>query len=201
MVIYNSTIAQVVFRLALPFFVLRYAMHIFFFINSPQKETIQKELEHVLKEHCIGLRGISGFLWAVHRNPYFLSLFYYRIGQSRAYICSFFKRDSSELNICCESLGAVKFYHPFSTILNAESIGNNFVFRNNTTIGNVNNDYSQRPIIGDNVELGANVIVFGNIRIGNNVKIGAGAVVNKDIPDGSVVVGNPFRIVKSNFEV
>ena len=157
---------------------------------------LEKELEHVLKEHCIGLRGISGFLWAVHRNPYFLSLFYYRIGQSRAYICSFFKRDSSELNICCESLGAVKFYHPFSTILNAESIGNNFVFRNNTTIGNVNNDYSQRPIIGDNVELGANVIVFGNIRIGNNVKIGAGAIVVEDVPSNSTVVCEKARIIR-----
>ena len=198
MVIYNSTIAQVVFRLALPFLVLRYAMHIFFFINSPQKETMQKELEHVLKEHYIGLRGISGFLWAVHRNPYFLSLFYYRIGQSRAYICSFFKKDSSELNICCERLGMVKFYHPFSTILNAKSIGDNFVFSNNNTIGNINNDYSQRPVIGDNVELGANVVVFGNIRIGDNVKIGAGAVVNKDIPSNCVVVGNPFRIIRKN---
>lgn len=46
--------------------------------------------------------------------------------------------------------------------------------------------------------LGANVVVFGDIRIGNNVTIGAGAVVNKDIPDNSVAYGNPLKIVAKN---
>ena len=35
------------------------------------------------------------------------------------------------------------------------------------------------------------------IKIGNNVIIGAGTIVTKDIPDNSVVVGNPGRVVSS----
>jgi maltose O-acetyltransferase len=35
------------------------------------------------------------------------------------------------------------------------------------------------------------------IRIGNNVVIGAGSVVTKDIPDDSVAVGNPCRVIRT----
>lgn len=42
---------------------------------------------------------------------------------------------------------------------------------------------------GDNCVFGANASIIGNITIGNNVTIGAGAVVTKDIPDNSIVVG------------
>ena len=44
-------------------------------------------------------------------------------------------------------------------------------------------------MIGDNVYIGANSVIIGEIHIGNNVKIGAGAVVVDDVPDDSVVVG------------
>jgi serine acetyltransferase len=40
--------------------------------------------------------------------------------------------------------------------------------------------------IGDNVEIGANVCIVGEINIGNNVTIGAQAFVNKDIPDDTI---------------
>ena len=49
--------------------------------------------------------------------------------------------------------------------------------------------------IGNNVFVGADSIILPNTVIGNNVIIGAGAVVAFDIPDNSVVVGNPARIV------
>lgn len=49
--------------------------------------------------------------------------------------------------------------------------------------------------------VGANVCIIGKIRIGNNVIIGAGAVVTKDVPDNSVVVGNPMRIINRNARI
>lgn len=52
-----------------------------------------------------------------------------------------------------------------------------------------------QPILGNNVDIYANAVIFGGIKIGNNVKIGAGAVVNKDIPDNCTVIGNPLRII------
>ena len=50
-----------------------------------------------------------------------------------------------------------------------------------------------KVIIGDNVFIGAKSIVLPNVKIGNNVVIGAGTIVSKDIPDNSVVVGNPGK--------
>ena len=85
-------------------------------------------------------------------------------------------------------------FHPYATVINAKKIGKNFTFRNSITIGNKNNDSQQIPTLGDNVEIGANAVVIGNIYIGNNVIIGAGAVVTKDIPSNSSAVGNPAVI-------
>ncbi len=55
-----------------------------------------------------------------------------------------------------------------------------------------------KPItIGNHVYIGNNVIILPGVNIGNNVIIGAGAVVSKDIPDNSVAVGVPARVIKS----
>ena len=52
------------------------------------------------------------------------------------------------------------------------------------------------PRIGDNVFLGTNSIVVGKIKIGNDVLIAPGAYVNFDVPDHSIVIGNPGRIIE-----
>ena len=51
--------------------------------------------------------------------------------------------------------------------------------------------------LGDNVWLGAGAKVMDGIRIGNGVVVGAGAVVTHDLPDGSVAVGVPARVVRT----
>lgn len=55
-----------------------------------------------------------------------------------------------------------------------------------------------KPItIGDNVYIGNDVIILPGVNIGNNVIIGAGAIVSRDIPDNSLAVGVPARVIKS----
>lgn len=54
-----------------------------------------------------------------------------------------------------------------------------------------------RVSIGNNVFIGAGSIVLPGIKIGDNVVIGAGSVVSRSIPDNSVAVGNPARVVSS----
>lgn len=50
------------------------------------------------------------------------------------------------------------------------------------------------PEIGNYVWIGANAIIVGKVHIGNNVLIAPGAYVNFDVPDGSIVIGNPGLI-------
>lgn len=45
--------------------------------------------------------------------------------------------------------------------------------------------------------IGAGAVIIGDIRIGNNVKIGANAVVITDLPDDSIAVGVPAKIVNT----
>lgn len=52
-----------------------------------------------------------------------------------------------------------------------------------------------RISIGNDVFVGWGSIILGNVKVGNNVIIGAHTVVTKDIPDNSVVIGNPCRVV------
>lgn len=49
--------------------------------------------------------------------------------------------------------------------------------------------------IGDYVFIGAGSIVLPGVTIGNNVIVGAGSIVRDDIPDNSVVMGNPAKVV------
>lgn len=53
-------------------------------------------------------------------------------------------------------------------------------------------------IIGDCNTFGAGVIVQRKVKIGNNCIFGSGAVVTKDVPDNSVMVGNPARLLRKN---
>lgn len=52
-----------------------------------------------------------------------------------------------------------------------------------------------RVEIGSDVFIGADAIVLPNVKIGSRVVIGAGCVVSKDIPDNSIVAGNPARVI------
>jgi len=51
------------------------------------------------------------------------------------------------------------------------------------------------PHIEEGVEIGVNVTILPFVRIGAHSVIGSGAVINKDVPPGSVVVGNPGRVI------
>ena len=57
-------------------------------------------------------------------------------------------------------------------------------------------EYARPITIGNNVWIGAQVCVLPGVTIGDNCVIGAGSVVNKDIPAGSLAVGNPCRVIR-----
>lgn len=128
----------------------------------------------------------------------FRTIFYSRINPFFSSLLKIVWKGETSFSISekCQIEGGFYAVHAYSTIINAKSIGKNFTCRNCTTIGNkIDGRNDLVPIIGDNVVLGSNVVIIGDVNIGNNVIIGAGAVVVKDIPDNCVVVGNPMRIL------
>ena len=75
-------------------------------------------------------------------------------------------------------------------------IGKNCNISQGVVIGRANRGKNQGvPTLGDNAYVAPGVKIFGAVKIGNNVAIGANCVVTKDIPDNSVVVGIPGKVI------
>jgi len=75
-------------------------------------------------------------------------------------------------------------------------IGNNVTIYHGVTLGGVSLEKGKRhPTIEDEVVIGAGAKILGDITIGSQSRIGANAVVVKDVPPDSVVVGVPGRIM------
>lgn len=114
----------------------------------------------------------------------------------------------------------------FIEIGNFSELGSNCVIQSNTYIGsNVimgpdvkiytkNHKYSSESIpiqfqgitekeviIGDDVWIGANCIILPGVIIGNHSIIAAGSIVTKDVPNWSIVGGNPARVIKYRVEI
>jgi serine O-acetyltransferase len=70
-------------------------------------------------------------------------------------------------------------------------IGNNCTVFQGVTIGQ--DKQGLAPVIGNNVWIGPNSIIVGNINIGNNVLIAPGSYINFNVPDNCLVIGNPGK--------
>jgi serine acetyltransferase len=89
-----------------------------------------------------------------------------------------------------------QLYHGQGIVIHEDTvIGDNVIIRQNTTIG-IARISERPPRICNNVNIGANSVIIGDIIIGENSIIGAGSVVIKNVPPNSLVVGNPAEVVK-----
>ncbi|MBI1991973.1 MAG: serine O-acetyltransferase [Candidatus Omnitrophica bacterium] len=77
-------------------------------------------------------------------------------------------------------------------------IGDRVTLFQGVTLGGTGKERGRRhPTVGDNVVIGAGAKVLGNITIGKDSMIGANAVVIRDVPEHSTVVGVPGRITRT----
>lgn len=96
-----------------------------------------------------------------------------------------------------------------SVIIGPVTMGNGSGLGQHVFVSGFNHGYadgsrnsSQQPldlrpvVIGEESHIGANSVILPGITIGRRCQVGAGSVVTKDIPDYSVAVGNPARILK-----
>ena len=166
----------------------------FLVIGGGRRKLIISDIQAIENQINIKLPLIVLLLYQLHNNRYFRHVFYYRIGPALDMLISWYRPGDKYFCVPFSTkVGkSLKYAHPYSTILNAESIGDNFSCIHCTTIGKKN---GRRPRIGNNVTCGCHVAIIGDITIGNNVTIGAGSVVVKDVPDNCVVAGVPAKII------
>lgn len=97
-----------------------------------------------------------------------------------------------------------------NTIIGPVSIGNNVNLAQGITVTALNHNFddatkrideqgvSTKPVvIGNDVWIGANVVVLPGVTIGSHCVVAAGAVVTKDVPDRTLVAGVPAKVIKT----
>jgi len=101
-----------------------------------------------------------------------------------------------ELNLKSRIGPGLRLYHGMGLVVHEEAVvGKNCALRHCTTLGEKN---GSAPVLGDNVEVGCNVVILGAITVGDSAVIGAGSVVLHDVAAGDVVAGNPAKSLKSH---
>jgi serine O-acetyltransferase len=89
-----------------------------------------------------------------------------------------------------------RLVHPYNITINPEaSIGSNVNIYKGATIGYAEGKHKGVPIIGDFVQIGINSTIVGGITVGNDVLIAPNTFLNIDVPDHSIVIGNPAQII------
>lgn len=163
---------------------------------SSKKKEIDLDVIAMASSYKVNYSGSVGLIYFLLVNRYYRNIYYNRIGNISLCLKLLLRKD--KYFDPCENIGGGIYpAHPYSTIINAASVGSNFTVHQCTTIGNKKDgDNNAIPTIGKNVNVGANVCIIGNISIGDNVIIGAGSVVINDIPSFCIAAGNPAKVIK-----
>ena len=173
---------------------MRFIPHLIVYYLSPssRRAILDYERDRWLTKNRIDKKGIRGFLLLLNCFPEYRTLFYLR---THAPWLSFFAKGQTNLYFHTfeEKIGkGLVIWHGFSTIINAQSIGEDCEIWQNVTIGKkTTGDVDDRPIIGSSVRLCTGAIVVGDITIGNNATIAAGAVVIRNVSEFKTAVGVP----------
>lgn len=85
------------------------------------------------------------------------------------------------------------------------TIGNNCLIGHNVTIATLNHDFNpikraninpSPVVIGNNVWIASDSTILPGITIGDGAIVGAGSVVTKNVPENTIVAGNPARVIR-----
>jgi len=167
---------------------------------------MQRKIAADLYRHG-GLSGIKGFLKGCKIPGFWYMYLHRKTASSKRYTPGWFlyswllKRYGYKFGFQIPvhtQIGEGFYIGHFGTVLiNAKvRIGRNCNIAPGVTIGQTNRGRSKGcPTIGDRVWIGSHAVIVGNIQIGNNVLIAPNAYVNEDVPGGSLVIGNPCRII------
>lgn len=83
--------------------------------------------------------------------------------------------------------------------LGPERIGSGTLIHERVTIG-VRAGESAAPVIGDNVWIGPDCVIYGAVTLGNGATILPGSVLSMNVPPAALVGGNPARVLRASFD-
>jgi len=152
----------------------------------------------------------KGFLEVLFLYPGLHALIYHRIAHFfyginlflLARLISQFARFTTGIEIHPGAKIGKRFFidHGMGVVVGETAVvGDDVLLYQGVTLGGTGLEKGKRhPTIGNNVVIGTGAKVLGNITIGDNSYIGANAVVIKDVPPNSTVVGVPGRVTKQD---
>lgn len=135
----------------------------------------------------------------------------FSIGRNSIIECTGVLRKLGETLEIGENVGIAA--NAFIAVRGNVKIGSNTIFGPGVSIHAENHNFSdlEKPIrlqgatrkgitIGEDCWIGSKAVILDGVNIGNHVIVAAGAVVNKDIPDYSIVGGVPAKVIKMRKE-
>ncbi len=178
---------------------VRFLLADYLYISSSKEicTLLQKDMDRICRWDDINGRGVINKLnYCLKYKKEFRNIFYYRISNKRVVLIKLCKllcfRSTPTIEIGGEIGGGLYISH-YNAVVFPKKAGKNLRIGPGCVIGRNSRGF---PVIGDNVYIGANSSIIGDIQIGNNVIIGAGSVVTNNVPDNVVYAGNPARCIK-----
>ncbi len=166
---------------------------------------------------CLTLADSDYFLWfgkpsgsilrlwlARWKIPAIGFMFYYRLCSYRSFLYPYFRlrlekytrKYALQIPLAARVGYGLYLGHGTGVIVNASAvIGNNVNLSQFTTIGSVK---GHAATVGNDVYIGPSVCLVEDIVIGDRAVIGAGAVVNKNVPAGTVAAGVPAKVINDS---
>ena len=144
-----------------------------------------------VKKNKKGLSAVNCLLLTGNRT--FRSVFYYRLKKfgKLCSLCNLFLPAIKAVEIYGKIDGGLYLSH-YHMVVHTNKAGKNLTVGPGVVLGKNNGNF---PTFGDNVCIGANSTVIGDITIGDNAVILAGSVVTKSLPGNAVYSGNPAHCV------
>lgn len=146
------------------------------------------------EKYKIGIKSWARRL--MHHNLQFV--FWYRKYQQkhtilgRLILYRFSRKFGLEISPMAKIDKGLYLGHPYNITVGSECVlGKNVNLHKGCTIGRQNRGNTGSPQLGNSVYVGINATIVGKIHIGNDVLIAPNSYVNFDVPDHSVVLGNP----------
>ncbi|MCR4937103.1 MAG: serine acetyltransferase [Lachnospiraceae bacterium] len=165
-------------------------------MDKELKKLIASDLKRIGKKNCLGLLPEQKYLVLWRKASFYCKKGGFLRKWYGIRLDAAMRRTFIELPREVKAGYGIYLGHSGNRVIHPDTIlGNNINIASGVNIGMTNRGNKKgTPVIGNDVWIGTNAVIVGNIKIGNDVLIAPGAYVNTDIPDHSIVIGNPAVI-------